>query len=285
MSRAALQVGSARITTGNSSPLALCTVITRTPSVPSSTIGASSASPRSASASSFSTKARKEEAPALEAPRHVDQPQAVGERLLAGRPKRDAGVRAHGFEQHGDRLGDRAVVAPDVKPPQELQRVGDLDARQDRAQSGRSACIGWRRRVFSSAVDVDILPESEERLVAEREERPAQRRKDPELVVGPFDRGEGVAQRDDLLAIVERAPAHEHVRDAPRLQRADVGPRDVRAEIAEPAEEDGDVARPDRRPRCPPPRPSSRSRSTSQSTKAPTASGSDSSIRQLTMLP
>ena len=67
----------------------------------------------------------------LEMPRHVDQPLAVGERLLAGRPERDAGMCAHGLQQHGDGLSDRAVVAPDVKPPQELQRVGDLDARQD----------------------------------------------------------------------------------------------------------------------------------------------------------
>ena len=87
-------------TTGNSSPLARCTVMMRTPSVPSSTTGASSASPRSASSSSRSTKARNDGAPrALEAPREVDHAQAVRERLLAGRPDRDAGVGAHGVEQ------------------------------------------------------------------------------------------------------------------------------------------------------------------------------------------
>ena len=45
---------------------------------------------------------------------------------------------------------------------------------------------------------------------------------------------------------MERAPAHKNVRDAPRFQRTDVGPSDVRAEIAEPAEENGNVTWPDR---------------------------------------
>ena len=63
VSRAAGQVGSARMTTGNSSPFALWTVVTRTPSVPSSTIGASLASPLSASASICSTNARNDDAP------------------------------------------------------------------------------------------------------------------------------------------------------------------------------------------------------------------------------
>ena len=96
------------------------------------------------------------------------------------------------------------------------------------------------------AVAVDMLPKSKEGLVAQREERPAQRGKDLQLVIGPFDRGEGVAKRDDLLAIMERAPTDKDVRDAPRFQRTDVGPRDVRAEIAEPAEENCDVTWPDR---------------------------------------
>ena len=103
-----------------------------------------------------------------------------------------------------------------------------------------------RRRVFSEPSAVDILPKGKERLVAEREERPAQRGKDLQLVIGPFDRGESIAESDDLLAIMERAPTHENVGDAPGFQRTDVGPRDVRPEIAEPAEENGNVTWPDR---------------------------------------
>ncbi len=138
------------MTTGNSSPLALCTVITRTPSVPSSTIGASSASPVSASASMCSTKARNDDAHALEAPRQVDQPQAVGEGLLASRPERDAGMRAHRVEQHRDGLGNRAVVTPDVKPRQQSQAHRRPHAQRDQADSRSTACIGCSRRICSA---------------------------------------------------------------------------------------------------------------------------------------
>ena len=65
----------------------------------------------------------------------------------------------------------------------------------------------------------------EQRVVGEREERAAQRRVDRELVVGPLDRGERVAHRLHLLALVKRSAADEHVRDAPRLERAHVGAR------------------------------------------------------------
>jgi hypothetical protein len=36
-------------------------------------------------------------------------------------------MRTHGFKQHIDGLGDRAVIAPEVKLPQECKGVGDLD--------------------------------------------------------------------------------------------------------------------------------------------------------------
>jgi hypothetical protein len=35
-------------------------------------------------------------------------------------------MRPQGLEQHGDGLGDRVVVAPDVKLPQEGESVGDF---------------------------------------------------------------------------------------------------------------------------------------------------------------
>jgi hypothetical protein len=59
--------------------------------------------------------------------RHVDQPLAVGEGLLARWSESDTGMRTHGFKQHIDGLGDRAVIAPEVKLPQECKGVGDLD--------------------------------------------------------------------------------------------------------------------------------------------------------------
>ncbi len=67
----------------------------------------------------------------------------------------------------------------------------------------------------------------EQRLVGEREERPAQRGVNAELVVGPLDRGERAEHGLHLLAIVKAPPAHEHVRDAPRLQRPHVGAGEV----------------------------------------------------------
>ena len=83
---------------------------------------------------------------------------------------------------------------------------------------------------------------------------------------------------------MERAPTHKDVRDAPCFQRTDVGPSDVRAKIAKAAEENCDMAWPNRngvallfdRPATV---------LTSQSMKAPTQSGKDSLIRQSTILP
>jgi hypothetical protein len=61
----------------------------------------------------------------------------------------------------------------------------------------------------------------------------------------PFDRGESIAESDDLLAIVEGAPAYEDVTDPASFRRSDVGPCDIRPEIAELAKQNGDVPRPD----------------------------------------
>ena len=91
--------------------------------------------------------------------------------------------------------------------------------------------------------------EREQRVVGEREERAAQRGEHRQLVVGPLDRGERVAQRLDLLALVERAAADQDVRrgGAPRARAR--RPRDVAAEGAEAPEEQADVARLDRHAR------------------------------------
>jgi hypothetical protein len=71
-------------------------------------------------------------------------------------------------------------------------------------------------------VALHILPEGKERLVAVRKERPAQGGKDPQLVIRPFDRGERIAESDDLLAIVERAPTYQNMGDTTGFQRSDV---------------------------------------------------------------
>ena len=64
---------------------------------------------------------------ALKMPRHVDQPLTIRKRLLAVRPERDTGVRAQCLKQRGDCLGDRPMIAPDVKEPQDIECVSDLD--------------------------------------------------------------------------------------------------------------------------------------------------------------
>ena len=60
-----------------------------------------------------------------------------------------------------------------------------------------------------------------------------------------FDGSERISRRDDLLAVLERAAADQHV-GMPRLQCPYIGLGDVAGEGAESAEEDADVARPDR---------------------------------------
>ena len=93
------------------------------------------------------------------------------------------------------------------------------------------------------------MPVLEQRLVVDREERAAQRREHRQLVVGPLDRRERRAHRLDLLAIVERLAADEQVRHAARLERLDVRPRHVVAEVEEAAEQEADVPRLESAPR------------------------------------
>ena len=61
------------------------------------------------------------------------------------------------------------------------------------------------------------VPVLQELLVPDGEERPAQRCEDGQLVVRPLDGGQRGAQRLHLLAVVERASAHQQMTDAARL--------------------------------------------------------------------
>ena len=122
------------MTTGNSSPLALCTVISRTPSLPSSRIGASAASVAAAVAQFVDEAAERDAAARLVLPRELGDVQHVGERLLAGRPQDEPDVRARLGEQPADRVGHRPVVAAAVQLLQQPQRLGD---RQRGAPSAR----------------------------------------------------------------------------------------------------------------------------------------------------
>src|SRR5436189_153060 len=98
-------VRSARITTGNSSPFALWTVISRTPSLPSSRIGASAASPLAAELLRNPVRMKRqrpEPMPVLEQQLVVDREQRAFERredreLVVG-PLDRGERRANGFD-------------------------------------------------------------------------------------------------------------------------------------------------------------------------------------------
>ena len=85
----------------------------------------------------------------------------VGKCLLAAWPKRDAGMRAQRLEQRDDRLGDRAVVAPNVERPQQIQCISDLDG--GRIEGRAVDHLHWiEAATLQSTLAVDILPERKE---------------------------------------------------------------------------------------------------------------------------
>ena len=85
--------------------------------------------------------AERRSAALFEAPRQVDHPQAVGERLLAGRPHRNARMRANRIEQHQYRLGDWTAIASHMEATQQSKRIGDfLCGRLELVRS--TGCIG-----------------------------------------------------------------------------------------------------------------------------------------------
>jgi hypothetical protein len=111
---------------------------------------------------------------ALELSRHVNQSLTISERLLTGWPKRNACMGADSFQQHCDGLGDRAAVAPQMKIPQKLKSVDDLDG--GRVKSRPVDHLHWVETAdLKNAVAVGELPKGEEGLVAESEERSTQR--------------------------------------------------------------------------------------------------------------
>ena len=218
-------VMSARMTTGNSSPLALCTVISRTPSLPSSRIGASAASADRRVAQLVDEAAERDAAAGLMLARQLGDVQHVGERLLAGRPQDESDVRARLGEQPADRVGDRTVVARAMQLLQQAQRVGNRQ--QVRVGSPLSASSSPELPPSSFGIRngwkaPKRCAELEQMLVVDREERALQRREHRQLVVRPLDGGQRRADRLDLFASVKRLAADEQMRNAARLDRVDV---------------------------------------------------------------
>ncbi len=188
----------------------------------------------------------------LEAARQVEHAERVGERLLARRPDGDARVRARRREEPLQRVGDGPPVPPEVQLAEDRERVDHRrDAavvvgrrrleRAERVQRAQGEALGGARGGRGRR-GVAI---GEERVVRQREEGAPQRRVQAELVVGPLDGGERVPHGLHLLAVVEGAASDEHVRDAPRLERAHVAAGEVVPEALEALEEQADVARVD----------------------------------------
>ena len=213
------------MTTGNSRPLALCTVISRTPSLLSSRIGASAASDSAAARQLVDEAAERNAAARLVLARQLGDVQHVGERLLAGRTQNEADVRARLREQPADRVGHRPVVAPAMQLLQQSQRVGDRHQVRRRLTGERQIPTGIAAELFRHAERMEgaePVTELEQLLVVDREERALERREHRQLVVGPFDGGERRAYRLDLFAAVKRLAADEQMRNAARLDRVGV---------------------------------------------------------------
>src|SRR5689334_11678689 len=83
----------------------------------------------------------------------------------------------------------------------------------------------------------------EQLFVADRKQGSPQRRKHRQLIVWPLDGCQRGAQRLDFSAVVERPAAHKQMRDAARLERANVRPRHVLPEADEPAEQQTNMPR------------------------------------------
>ena len=92
---------------------------------------------------------------------------------------------------------------------------------------------GWKR--------LELMAILEQLFIADRKQRPPQRRKHRQLIVWPLDRREGGPQRFDFAAVVKRPAADQQVLDAARFERAHVGPRHVLSEADEPPEQQADV--------------------------------------------
>jgi hypothetical protein len=70
------------------------------------------------------------------------------------------------------------------------------------------------------------VAKEKKRLIGEAEEIPSQCGENRELVVRPFNRGQGVSHGLDFFPEVKSPASHEHVRDVPGLESVDIRLRD-----------------------------------------------------------
>ena len=131
--------------------------------------------------------------------RELGDVEHVGERLLARRPQDEADVRARLGEQPADRVGDRTVVArrgaaAAAGAARRRSASGARSARRSAPAPGRElppSSFGIAERMERA----EAMPELEQMLVVDREQRALQRREHRQLVVGPLDGGQRRADR------------------------------------------------------------------------------------------
>ncbi len=123
----------------------------------------------------------------------IHDSQEIGQRLLAGRPDGDSRVRARLREQHRECLRNRAAISSAMQFLDHVKRAAHFENAR-----------GWLAFQFAKRMKACLsLAEFKQRAVGEREDRPAHRREDQQLVIGTFDRAEQIADRDHFLALVE----------------------------------------------------------------------------------
>ena len=142
-----------------------------------------------------------------------------------------------------DSIGDRPAVASAMQLAQHLSAS---------ATSARSPSEVWVI-LRNGCSEPTGFAEGQQRRVGQGEDRAVKGGEHRQLVVGPLDRHQRVAQRLHFFPIVKGAAAEQDMGHAPRLQRAHVAARDVVAPGVETAEQDTYVARLNRRPVAPAP--------------------------------
>src|SRR5258705_474140 len=132
---------------------------------------------------------------------HVCHSHDIRECLFTSRPVGESGMSTRKGEQCPDSLGDRTVIPPAMKFPQDPKRFGNLKQRL------------WQvTRWLPERMQCRALAAIREQLrIGEGEEWSSQRRKDSEFIIGPLNRSERVADRFYFLSRMERASANEKV--------------------------------------------------------------------------
>ena len=132
---------------------------------------------------------------------------------------------------------------------QHAKRIGNGQQRRHRRAAQCELGAGVATQLARDAVGMkraESLPEIQQLLVVDGEERSFQRGEHRQLIVGPFDGGERGADGFDFFPPVKRLAADQQVWNPAGLDRLEIRPRHVAIEADEAPEQYGDVLRLDR---------------------------------------